>query len=231
MSSIGQIIAFYRKKKGLSQPALAEELDQYGFSLTNKAISRWEQDKSEPSVSIFMTLCKILDITDIYEEYYGINPANPLSLLNEAGKAKALDYINLLSESDKYRKSQEVVSFQRRMKLYQNCISAGTGNYLLSDDYKEVEVGSEVPTSADYGLRVVGNSMEPVYSDGQVVWVKKQDSLANGEIGIFYLNGEVYIKKLQDDSSGIFLISLNREYTPIAIKEDDSFKIFGRVEN
>ena len=36
----------------------------------------------------------------------------------------------------------------------------------------------------------------------------------NGEIGIFSLNGEAYIKKLQDDQNGVFLISLNEKYPP-----------------
>ena len=40
----------------------------------------------------------------------------------------------------------------------------------------------------------------------------------NGEIGIFSLNGEAYIKKLQDDQNGISLISLNEKYPPIPVR-------------
>ena len=43
----------------------------------------------------------------------------------------------------------------------------------------------------------------------------------NGEIGIFSLNGEAYIKKLQDDKNGVFLISLNEKYPPIPVREHD----------
>ena len=42
-------------------------------------------------------------------------------------------------------------------------------------------------------------------------------------------NGDAYIKKLHDEPDGLFLISLNKKYKPIAIQESDSFKIFGRV--
>ena len=54
-------------------------------------------------------------------------------------------------------------------------------------------------------------------------------SVANGEIGIFALNGEAYIKKLQNDTDGIFLISLNEKYAPIKVSENDRLDIFGKV--
>ena len=45
--------------------------------------------------------------------------------------------------------------------------------------------------------------MEPEFHDGQIAWVLQQESVANGEIGIFALNGEAYIKKLQNDKDGM----------------------------
>jgi SOS-response transcriptional repressor LexA len=59
--------------------------------------------------------------------------------------------------------------------------------------------------------------------------VLQQETVANGEIGIFSLNGDAYIKKLQDDKNGISLISLNEKYAPIEIGENDRFDIFGKV--
>ena len=56
-----------------------------------------------------------------------------------------------------------------------------------------------------------------------------KEGLANGEIGIFALNGEAYIKKLQNDKDGIFLISLNEKYAPIKVSENDRLDIFGKV--
>lgn len=229
MNQIGQIIAKHRKKKNLSQPKLAELLKECGYDLTNKAISKWEKGNSEPSVSIFMQLCRILEIEDVYEDYFGSNPFNALSSLNNIGRLKALDYIELLNNSPKYQSHYSTYKTQRKIRLYDNRISAGTGNFLSSDAYEEIEVGEEVPDTASYGLRITGNSMEPQFINGQIVWVKQQSYLDNGEIGIFYLNGDAYIKKLQDDEHGLFLISLNKQYSSIHIKDNDSFKIFGKV--
>ena len=71
--------------------------------------------------------------------------------------------------------------------------------------------------------------MEPQFEDGQIAWVLQQDTLENGDIGIFSLNGDAYIKKLKDDERGVFLISFNKKYTPILIGSDDRLDIFGKV--
>ncbi len=71
--------------------------------------------------------------------------------------------------------------------------------------------------------------MEPEFFDGQIAWVMQQETVANGEIGIFSLNNETYIKKLQNDRDGIFLISLNEKYASIRVGENDRLDIFGKV--
>ena len=73
--------------------------------------------------------------------------------------------------------------------------------------------------------------MEPRYHDNQPVWVKQTNSLNNGEIGIFYLDGMTYCKQLKETEEGVFLVSLNQKYDPIKVLPYSTFKIFGRVLN
>ena len=228
MKKLGKIIATYRKQNNLSQTQLSEILIKNGFKASNKAVSSWEKDTTEPSASLLLFLCKLLGITDIYGEYYGNNPSNPLSGLNEDGKEKALDYIQLLVDSGKFQNAT-IIPFCRKIRLFDIPASAGVGNFLDGDNFTEVEVGEEVPTTADFGIRISGDSMEPRFVNGQIVWVQKQDTLNSGEIGIFFLDGNAYCKKLQDDGKGLYLISLNNNYDPIAITENQTFKIFGKV--
>lgn len=63
----------------------------------------------------------------------------------------------------------------------------------------------------------------------QIVWVHQQDQLENGNIGIFYLNGNAYIKKYQKNKDNVQLISLNKKYTPIQIKPEMELRTFGKV--
>ena len=104
MRSIGEIIANNRKKKNMLQSDLANEMAASGLTVSSKAISKWETDKNDPGVPYFLEMCRILGIADVYEEYFGSNPNNPLSELNDEGKAKAIEYIQLLVESGKYKK-------------------------------------------------------------------------------------------------------------------------------
>lgn len=228
MRKIGEIIATYRKQNKLSQSELSELLVKNGYKVGNTAISSWEKNKTEPSASTLLFLCKQLGITDIYGEYYGSNPANYLSGLNTEGKEKALDYIQLLIDSGKYQDAT-IIPFRKKIRLFDMPASAGTGNFLDGENFTEIEVGEEVPESADFGIRISGDSMEPQFVNGQIVWVQKQETLNNGEIGIFFLDGNAYCKKLQDDENGLYLISLNSTYEPIAVTENQTFKIFGKV--
>ncbi|MBR1833790.1 MAG: hypothetical protein IJ784_15395, partial [Ruminiclostridium sp.] len=57
------------------------------------------------------------------------------------------------------------------------------------------------------------------------VLVESTPSVEVGEIGIFILNGQAFIKELGRGE----LISLNSRYDPLQIKEDDSIYCQGRV--
>ena len=58
LKKIGQYIQTKRKALGLTQAELAERL-----GMSNKSVSKWERGVCLPDVSIYMELCKILDIS------------------------------------------------------------------------------------------------------------------------------------------------------------------------
>ncbi len=150
--------------------------------------------------------------------------------LNEEGRTMALNYIDLLKGSEKYQAAPvRILQPVRVLNLYDMPVSAGTGQFLDNDSYEEVEVGPEVPETADFGVRISGDSMMPRYLDKQIVWIQKTDELNDGEIGIFFYNGNAYCKKLLCNKKGTYLISLNDKYEPIEIAEGSTFKTFGRV--
>jgi len=43
-----------------------------------------------------------------------------------------------------------------------------------------IEVGNEVAPEADFGIRIHGDSMEPRYINGQIVWVQQTEELESG---------------------------------------------------
>lgn len=114
---------------------------------------------------------------------------------------------------------------KRLLRLYDTPVSAGLGNYLDEGSYGMIEVDNTVPNLADYAVRVSGNSMMPRFVDQQIIFIHEQPALEEGEIGIFFLNNDTYLKKLGKG----YLISLNSEYAPIPIQEHSSFRVLGKV--
>ena len=231
MKNIGDEIARIRKAKKVSQVEIARRLEDYGIHITNGAISCWEQGVSIPTSAQLLAVCEILGVQDIYEEFIGENPNNPFKDLNDEGIAKVYDYIDLLVKSGDYRKeTAKITPIQPRlMKISTLQASAGTGNYLDDENFELVEVYEPVPKKADFGLYLDGDSMEPQFKDEQLVWIEKTEDLESGDIGLFYLDGMTYFKKLVIKPSGTFLVSLNPKYKPKQVKEFNSFKIFGKL--
>ena len=136
----------------------------------------------------------------------------------------------ILGITNMYEKQVAKIIPFRSIDIFENAVSAGTGNFLVDGPKETVHIDESIlPEDTTFGVRISGDSMEPKFHDGQIAWVLQQESVANGEIGIFALNGEAYIKKLQNDKDGIFLISLNEKYTPIKVGENDRLDIFGKV--
>ena len=231
MKPLGEILARYRKDHRYTQTDVAKLLkEKYGMEVSIHAISHWEKDTNTPSARQFFALCELYEIVDINDVFNVCSDKNPVSQLNEEGKAKVYEYASLLVKSGAYEKPKaEVITFRRKLKKYHLKASAGTGQYLDSDAYDVIEVGDEVSSQADFGITITGNSMEPLFINGQTVWVHSQEQLGMGEIGIFYYDGNAYCKKYTEKDGQVQLISLNPSYDPILVDEDKGFRIFGKV--
>ena len=86
-----------------------------------------------------------------------------------------------------------------------------------------------------YALNVVGDSMTPLFDDGDTVIVHKQDDFENGDNCVVLINGEeATIKKVYKDNTGIELKAVNPYYPPRVFSIEDikdlPVKIIGVVE-
>ena len=227
MQDLGEKLAALRRRAGLSQKALAERLAVYGVQVSNQAVSKWEKGLTQPNAEQFLALCRALDAENVAAEFFG-RRGGMLRDLNDAGVRKLRKYADLLRASGLYALPEEERT-ERVLPLYSLAVSAGTGQFLDSDDFESVIVGADVPDTADYGVRVAGNSMEPRYADGQTVWVQYRRTLHSGEIGIFLYDGNAYLKQLITDGGGVRLHSLNPAYSDIPIRSAEELRILGRV--
>jgi transcriptional regulator with XRE-family HTH domain len=227
--SIGETFAELRRAKKFMQKDVAAKLVNRGFKVSAKTIYNWEKNISQPGIPQFLALCDIFDVDDVLWRFAGVHKG-PYTGLNNGGRQKVREFIDLVFRIDAYRDEPgESKKAPRLLRLYDISVSAGTGNFLDDSSYEMIEAPDYVPSGAHFALCVNGDSMEPLFQDGQVIWVKEQEALANGEIGIFIYSDEVYCKKLTVDGGKVYLTSLNPVYEDIEIKDGFGFKTVGKV--
>lgn len=113
--------------------------------------------------------------------------------------------------------------------VYEAPAAAGAGLPVYSDKAELLPLTEDAPQGADFGIRISGDSMEPLFSDGDLVYVEKTEQILSGQIGIFLLNGESLCKKYTVTEGEAYLVSLNPAYEPIHVLEGDSVRLVGRV--
>jgi len=246
MNFIGGIIASGRNKKALSLAKLSVLLRDFGVSASPAAISKWEMGGSTPNPYQLIALAQALEM-DCDLSFFMSNGPKPE--LNEEGIKKLEDYKADLIASGRYKpdvRNSHIIKFIE-MPVSNLAVSAGTGAFLDEGNFEMISFPeSSVPEKADFAVRVSGDSMEPVYQDGQIVWVQLCDHVRVGEVGVFLYDGEGYIKEYNEqkpegqdldefiDSNGILhmqpvMVSYNQKYEPKTILANTGFKVIGRV--
>ncbi len=129
---------------------------------------------------------------------------------------KSADYIEISKREIK----------KRMLKVYLQPAAAGTGNYLDDEYFEECEFENP-PKKADFAIRIAGDSMEPKIQNGDVVFVQKCESIANGEVGIYVIDGDAFCKKLAVKDDGAYLHSFNPKYADFILPE--SAYLVGKV--
>lgn len=123
----------------------------------------------------------------------------------------------------------EKQNHEQQVELNYRTGGAGAGLRVDADNVDMIQVSypaDRVPAGANHVIPVSGDSMEPTFSDGDVLFFDLgNDCLQIGDIGIFVLNGETLVKELGENE----LISHNPKYKPIKIHEWDSVRIEGKV--
>lgn len=100
-------------------------------------------------------------------------------------------------------------------------------------DYEEISKDDSAK-GEHFGLVVKGDSMEPRFAEGDVVIVRKQETVENGEIAVVLINGDdATVKKFYRTDNGIKLVSTNPKYDPFFYTPDEvnslPVQVIGRV--
>ena len=97
------------------------------------------------------------------------------------------------------------------IREYVTPAAAGYTSPAEGEDYVLVPVSGKLPKGTDYAVRIDGDSMEPYIADWSRVYVERTSELSPGDVGIFFVDGDMKCKQFCEDNYGnIYLFSLNR---------------------
>ena len=227
-----EMVKHFRLQKNLTMEELAKKLGK-----AKSSISKWESGERSP---------KIYEIEEI-AEFFGVEPNvmmfgfekvkststtkqildSVFSKLDEPRQDKVVAYAK--SELDEQNKVVEIADYQteKEYPYYDDAVSAGTGQYIGTSQRETITLPVEF--DADYVVPVYGDSMEPEYHDGDYIFIESTVNLNDGEIGVFELYGDTYVKQLILEDDHAYLHSLNKKYKDMKVDADSDFRVLGRV--
>ena len=214
--TLGDIIKEYRNKHGISMEAFSNKthLSKGYISMLEKNKNPKNSKPITPSLDTIKTVAnainvevnELLEILDENQEVL-INDIDPLQFDNI--KPISTQKIPLIGE-----------------------IACGEPIVAIEEFESYVELGSNI--KADYCLKCKGDSMiNARIHDGDIVFIRKQPTVNNGEIAAVIIDDEVTLKRVyfQNDNKTLILKPENSKYQPLVYAGADleQVRIFGKA--
>lgn len=233
---IGNQIKTFRKSAGFTQDELAKRLNT-----TKQTISRYEKGDRKANQDMLFELCDIFSVSidDFFpsqnEALQSLPTSTIQTIYNQLApprQDKVLTYAERQLKEQRNEEETQPNEVSEVIQLYSydyydHPVSAGTGQYL--NDVRVERIELPVDIDADFVIPIKGDSMEPDYHDGDLVFIQTSVELNDGVIGVFNYNGDAYIKQLVIDEDQAYLHSLNPAYKDMPITPDTDFRIIGEV--
>jgi helix-turn-helix family protein len=242
---IGNQIRTFRKSAGFTQDELAKRLNT-----TKQTISRYEKGDRKANQDMLFELCDIfgVSIDDFFPSQTddSSSPASPIQTIYDQlappRQSKVLTYAERQLKEQRNEEESKVNEVSENLiSLYQVEIVSETAaacgfNYGFGydDTDREIIEVHERPPRHDIATKVSGDSMQPDYQDGDILYlVDKGLTTYNGDLAVIAYGDRSYFKKIYTENGRLRLVSLNDKYEDIILDfppaEDTHIKIFAVV--
>ncbi|HOF69597.1 MAG TPA: S24 family peptidase [Ruminococcus sp.] len=239
MSIINNLLLLLEEKR-LKQSDLCDAIGISSSTMTN-----WKNRGTDPPSKHIIPICEFLNVSpyilltgkekssltselsadeqELFKIYKGLSIENKARVRERAEVLAELEAPAVNEPEPEEDKEIETIFIEYSTLR----VSAGTGEPLIDDTYPEfIEVKrSELTEEANFAVKINGNSMLPHYKNNDIVLVRSQPEVSVGEIGIFTIDGNGYIKERAKNR----LISINPDYDDIYFKENQDIRCKGLV--
>ena len=227
----GERIRQRRTALGINQAELAVRV-----GVSRNTVAGWETGHSRPDLNSLPALCAALKMS--LNAFFGIerkrtaeeNRLAEVFFALEAGDRESIlwQMEALRDRRAEARRREEAVPLPKTVTLFMNELGAAAGFGAAlgeAQGEKTVLLADRDTERADEIIRVCGRSMEPTFYDGDRVLVQHTREIREGEIGIFLVDNEGYIKEYRKDG----LHSHNPEYRTMTFHGEQTVRCIGRV--
>lgn len=225
------------------------------LGVSEVSVRCWENGSKIPSTNAVVLLANLFNVTTDY--LLGVNVKDNGNILLDKQEKKLLSNYRALDkygkkvvdsicaiekeriENEKHQPKIALLQHDkkvatRQIPRYYLPSAAGISAPIDNDDFELITIGSDVPSDADFAVRIQGESMYPYINDGDTVFVKRNCDLKIGDVGIFSVDGAMYCKQYYiDEERNLTLVSANPklEHTNVYISADStsSVKCYGKV--
>jgi len=188
MSELGERIKTLRKQNGFTQLSLMAVLrNQYNMKTDRVMISKWETGFQTPHIDTLKILAEVLGVSVDFL-LTGVETINP-------------DY------------SEDYSIPVKKIRML-GSIACGTPIF-CNEEYEYVLATGE-NAKADFCLTAKGDSMiNARIADGDIVFIKQQPTVENGEIAAVVIDDEATLKRVYKTADGLMLVAENPAYQPM----------------
>ena len=238
-------LSFYMKQKGVDRNTLCADLD-----LKYTTVRDWLKGITYPRIGKIELLANYFNInkSDLIENKISTAQSDSLleKITNTARKLNTDNKKIVLRTSEELWESQneeetkinevsEVISLYQ-VEVVSETAAASGFNYGFGyddTDRETIEV-DEQPPRHDIATKVSGDSMQPDYQDGDILYlVDKGLTTYNGDLAVIAYGDRSYFKKIYTENGRLRLVSLNDKYEDIILDfppaEDTHIKIYAVV--
>lgn len=228
--SFGEVIQKYRNINNLSQPELAGIM-----GVSRNTVTNWETDKSRPEIDSIRNLSTLLGIP-LYELFGLTNDSLPVGnenvllqqfrQLSTVSQKVVFQLVSTMLQEETDARDSMLRESYFILPLHSTPAAAGTGclDTEMPPEYRFIKKNG-YNERADGIVRVSGRSMEPLYHDGDLVYVKHTSFYDEGDDVICYYTEGAVIKRVKDHK----LHSLNKDYYFGDKNEQDNVQVMGVV--
>lgn len=205
MIDIGKMIVSLRNERGWTQTDLAKRL-----KCSKQAVWMYEKNQRQPSYEMLEAMADVFNV--------------PIGfLISEEDRSKALSK----QVGANYIAVDAIISIP-----IVGTIRCGPGGLAYQDIEAYVPAANVKHPAECFYLRVVGDSMEPSITEGDLALIRKQDDVESGELAAVVINGEEgTLKRVIKKDGALILQAFNPAYPPRVFTGTDinTVRIAGKV--